>query len=111
MDVDNLTVRDKIYLPENLVGRAVLDSAGNNMYAISDSGVTVLPVGSLNHYCGWRPRWRTSWCRRISATVNPLTATFTIADPGNNATDFSISSPQAGVLVSPASARLRPPSR
>ena len=105
MDVDNLTVRDKVYLPEDLVGRAVLDSAGNNMYAISDSGVTVLPVGSLNRY----PRLaasvedvlvQTNFCNR-----NPLTATFTIADPGNNGTDFSISSPQAGVLVSPASGK------
>ncbi len=103
MDADNLTVRDRIYLPENLVGRAVLDSAGNNMYAISDSGVTVLPVGSRY------PRLvasvedvlvQTNFCNR-----NPLTATFTIADPGNNGTDFSITSPQAGVLVSPASGK------
>jgi uncharacterized protein (TIGR03437 family) len=103
MDADNMTVRDRIYLPENLVGRAVLDSAGNNMYAISDSGVTVLPVGSLNHY----PRLaasqedvlvQTDFCNR-----NPLSATFTIADPGNNSTDFSISTLQTGVLVSPAS--------
>ena len=105
MDADNLTVRDKVYLPENLVGRAVLDSAGNNMYAISDSGVTVLPVGTLNR----SPRLaasvedvlvQTNFCN-----VNPLKATFTIADPGNNPTDFSISSPIAGVLVSPASGK------
>jgi len=105
LDADNLTVRDKLYLPEDLVGRAVLDSAGNNMYAISDSGVTVLPVGSLNRY----PRLtasqedvlvQTNFCNR-----SPLTATFTIADPGNNSTDFSISSPQTGVLVSPASGK------
>jgi uncharacterized protein (TIGR03437 family) len=105
MDADNLTVRDKVYLPEDLVGRAVLDSAGNNMYAISDSGVTVLPVGSLNHY----PRLATSVEDVLVQTnfcnVNPLTATFTIADPGNNSTDFSISSPIAGVLVSPASGK------
>jgi uncharacterized protein (TIGR03437 family) len=105
MDSDNLTVRDRLYLPENLVGRALLDSAGKNMYAISDSGVTVLPVGSLNRY----PRLaasqedalvQTNFCSR-----NPLTATFKVTDPGNNATDFSISSPQTGVLVSPSSGK------
>lgn len=105
LDADNLTVRDKIYLPEDLVGRALLDSAGNNMYAISDSGVTVLPVGLLNKY----PRLaasqedvlvQTDFCNR-----NPLTATFQVTDPGNNATDFQISSPQTGVLVTPSSGK------
>jgi uncharacterized protein (TIGR03437 family) len=105
MDADNLTVRDKLYLPEDLVGRALLDSAGNNMYAISDSGVTVLPVGLLNKY----PRLaasqedvlvQTDFCNR-----NPLTATFQVSDPGNNATDFEISSPQTGVLISPSSGK------
>ena len=105
MDADNLTVRDKIYLPENLVGRALLDSAGNNMYAISDSGVTVLPVGLLSKY----PRLaasqedllvQTNFCNR-----NPLTATFQVTDPGGNSTDFEITSPQTGVLVSPSSGK------
>jgi uncharacterized protein (TIGR03437 family) len=105
MDVDNLTVRDKVYLPEDLVGRAVLDSAGNNMYAISDSGVTVLPVGSLNHYPRLAASVEDVLVQTNFCNVTPLKATFTIADPGNNGTDFSISSPQAGVLISPASGK------
>jgi len=105
MDSDNLTVRDKLYLPESLVGRAVVDSAGNYMYAISDSGVTVLPVGLLNKY----PRLATSaedvlvqtnFCNR-----NALTATFRVTDPGNNATDFSVGSSQTGVLISASSGK------
>ncbi len=47
---DNLTVQDTLSLPENIVGRAVLSSAGDVLYAVSDSGVTVLPVGKLNQY-------------------------------------------------------------
>ena len=102
LDADNLTVHDKLYLPENLQGRGLIDSKGANMYAISDSGVTVLPVGSLNKM----PRLaasaedvlvETNFCNR-----NPLTAKFTISDPGGNATDFQILSSQTGVLVSPA---------
>ena len=105
MDPDNFTVRDRISLPENLQGRALLDSAGNYMYAISDSGVTVLPVGLLNKY----PRLassqedvlvQTNFCNR-----NPLTATFQLSDPGGNATDFQILSSQAGVIVSPSSGK------
>ena len=48
MDADNLTNRDKLYIPENMTGRAVLTASRGHVYAISDSGVMVLPVGSLN---------------------------------------------------------------
>ena len=105
MDADNMTVRNKLYLPENLTGRAVLDSAGNNMYAISDSGVTVLPIGSLNKFPSLAASQedllvQTNFCSRTN-----LTATFQLTDPGNNSTDFSISSPQTGVLISPTSGK------
>jgi hypothetical protein len=42
VDSDNLTVREVLQLRENLAGKALLH--GDNMYAISDSGITVLPV-------------------------------------------------------------------
>ena len=48
MDSDNLTFRDRISIPEDMVGRAVLNAAGTVLYAVSESGVMVLPVGSLN---------------------------------------------------------------
>ena len=44
-DVDNLTLHDRIQLPENLAGKSVLSSDANIMYGVSDSGVLVLPVG------------------------------------------------------------------
>ena len=103
MDADNLTVRDRITIPEDMVGRAVLDSAGANLYAISESGVMVLPVGSLNSY----PRLtagvedvlvQTNFCNRSSVTQN-----LTITDPGGNHTDFTITPSQAGVIISPSS--------
>ena len=102
MDADNLTVRDWLRIPENLVGRAVLNSAGSVMYAISDSGITVLPVGSL----GSAQRLAVSqedvlvqsgFCNR-----NAGKQTFVISDPSGNSTDFMISSSQKGVTVSPA---------
>ena len=105
MDADNLTVHDKVILPENLQGRALIDSVGNYMYAISDSGVSVLPIGLLSKY----PRIATSQSDVLVQTNfcnrNPLTATFKISDPGGNSTDFQIVSSQPGVVVSPASGR------
>ena len=100
---DNLTVLDTIFLPENLAGKAVLTSDGNTMYALSQSGVMVLPVGSLNKY----PRIAASsqnllfldnFCVR-----NATSQTLTISDPGGNHTPFSIASSNPGVTVSPSS--------
>jgi uncharacterized protein (TIGR03437 family) len=103
MDADNLTFRDRISIPENMVGRAVLNSSATMMYAVSDSGVMVLPVGSLNN------------AHRISATVEDLlvktnfcnssvlTQDLTITDPGGGATDFTVTASQPGVTILPAS--------
>jgi uncharacterized protein (TIGR03437 family) len=102
MDADNLTYRDRITLPENLVGRGVLNSAGTVMYVISESGVTVLPVGSLPQY----PRLaagqedvfiQTSYCNGSSTAQ-----TFTLSDPGGGNTDFTITPSASGVKVSPS---------
>jgi DNA-binding beta-propeller fold protein YncE len=102
MDADNLTVRDKIQIAENMVGRALLNKGGTTMYAISDSGVMVLPVGSLS-----RARrltvstedmlLQTNFCNRTS-----LKQTFRIEDVSGGAVDFSIAASQGGVSVSPS---------
>ncbi len=102
-DSDNLTLEDQIQLPENLSGRSLLSADNNTMYAISDSGVTVLPVGSLASY----PRLSSStedllflgnFCTRTA-----ITQTFTISDPGGNHTPFSVSTNTAGITISPSS--------
>ena len=103
MDADNLTFRERITLPENLVGRGVLNAAGTVMYAISESGVTVLPVGSLPQYprvaAGQEDVFiQTSYCNRSS-----VTQTFKLSDPGGGQTDFTITPSASGVTVSPSS--------
>jgi len=103
MAADNLTVLDRILIPENLVGRAVLNAAATVLYAISDSGVTVLPVGSLNTYHRLRAAQedvliQTTFCNR-AAVSQPLT----ITDPGGGHTDFFITPSQSGVTVTPQS--------
>src|SRR5271170_6673553 len=44
---NNMTLQNRLQLAENLSGKSVLSSDSNTLYAISESGVTVLPVGSM----------------------------------------------------------------
>jgi uncharacterized protein (TIGR03437 family) len=100
---DNLAVRETLRLPENLAGKSVLSSDGATMYAVSDSGVMILPVGSL----AASPRllasqedvvFQSTFCdRRV------LSKEILINDPSGNGSDFTLSSSTSGVSVSPAS--------
>jgi|SRR5579871_2612427 len=104
LDADNFTVREQYALAENIVGRMLLSSGNNTLYAISDSGVTVFPVGSMNQQ------------HRVAATQEDIVAhanfcdqkvisqTLTITDPGGGNTDFAISAGGVnGVTISPSS--------
>jgi uncharacterized protein (TIGR03437 family) len=46
-DLDNLTIRQRLRIRENLAGRSILNKAADTMYSISDSGVTIFPIGAL----------------------------------------------------------------
>ncbi|MEK7750520.1 MAG: hypothetical protein AAB654_01295, partial [Acidobacteriota bacterium] len=103
LDADNLTVRERLQLPEQLAGRSVLSSDGNVMYAVSDSGLTILPVGLLSKF----PRvtasredllFRGNYCDRKTASQE-----IEIVDPGGNNTPFSLQAGIPGVTVSPDS--------
>ena len=103
MDADNLTVRDRVKIPENLVGRALLSSNGKTMFAISDSGVTVLPVGSLNQYPRIAVAQEDLTIKSSICDHRVQTQLLTITDPGGGNTDFQIAVSQTGVTVSPSS--------
>jgi uncharacterized protein (TIGR03437 family) len=103
VDSDNLTVRERIQLPENLAGRSQISSDHNVMYSISDSGVMILPVGELAR----RPRvaasredvlFRGSFCDRRT-----MTEEITIVDLGGGEIDFKLSTSMAGVTLSQTS--------
>ena len=105
VDADNLTVRQRILLAENLAGRAVLNSRADTVYSVSESGVMVLPVGSLNQYHRLAADhedlvFRGDFCQR-----GGITQTVTISDPGGAQTAFSLSSDLSGVTISPSSGR------
>ena len=48
-DPNNLLIQLGLQLPENLVGKMVIDSAGANVYALSASGFTILPVSTYRN--------------------------------------------------------------
>ncbi len=109
LEADNLTVRERIQLPENLAGRSVFSSDESVLYAISDSGVMVLPMAVLDK----APRvsvsaedvvFRGNFCN--SGTI---TQSIDVVDPAGNATPFQIclagsgSCSVPGISISPAS--------
>ena len=47
-DPDNLLIKLGLQLPENLSGRMVINNVGDTIYALSESGFAVLPVGQLS---------------------------------------------------------------
>ena len=102
-DAFNLTVVETLRLQEDLAGPSVLSSDGNMMYASSNSGVTILPVGHMDQ----APRVQMSteslvfegnFCERAASSQ-----TFTISDPGGAHVPFSVFSDQTGVSVTPSS--------
>jgi uncharacterized protein (TIGR03437 family) len=94
-------VVEKFLLPENLAGKSVLNADGSVLYAASDSGVLILPVGSISQARRVVPVqedlvFRGNFCDRRVASLE-----LTLTDPGGGNTPFSLSSTLAGVTISP----------
>ena len=103
LEADNLAVRERLQLAENLAGKSVLSNDYNTLYSISDSGVTVLPVGNLNQARRVTASqedvvFRGSFCDRQAASQE-----ITILDLSGANTDFTLTNIPAGVRVSPTS--------
>jgi uncharacterized protein (TIGR03437 family) len=102
VDADNLTVRERIQLPENLSGRSLLNSKRDIMYSASESGVLILPVGSLASQ------------RRLAASKEDIvfrpdvcrsgiaSQTLDIVNPGGGRVGFAIVPTSGGIRVSPS---------
>lgn len=101
LEADNLAVRDRIQLPENLTGKALLSSDGNTVFASSESGVLILPVGDLPNQRKVIPSvqdlvFRGNFCDRRVATQQ-----FVISDLSGKQSGFVIRNVPAGVTVEP----------
>ena len=99
---DNLTVLQKLRLPENTKGKSVFNPQSNVMYSISDSGVLVLPVGySEFHVAGHRFGPQPVLPRKFLRQQHHL-ANLDGNGSGRRAQRVQLSSRPPGVTVSPA---------
>jgi uncharacterized protein (TIGR03437 family) len=103
LDIDNFATLERLQLTENLAGKSVLSSDGNTLYAASDSGVLVMPVGSLSRMPRVMATQQDVIFRGSSCSRGKASQTVNIVNPGGGATPFSIASLTAGITVSPSS--------
>lgn len=101
-DADNLTVEDNLQLSENLTGRSLLNSAANTMYAVSDSGVTVVPVGAFQNVHRLAADHEDLVFPASFCQPGAITRSLQIVDPAGGATAFSLSTAMAGVVIQPS---------
>ena len=102
MDADNLTVEDTWQLPENITGRMILDSGRNNIYAVSDSGVMVLPVSNIRQYHRVYASQTDVVAHTNSCSRTAIKQTINLTDPSGGQTDFAISGAPTGVTITPS---------
>jgi uncharacterized protein (TIGR03437 family) len=103
VDTDNLTVRERIQLPQMMAGRSVFSSDMNTLYSVSDSGVMVLPVGSLAAAPQIAATQEDVLFLSDSCNRSVITQSLTIAAlPGAANADFTVSLPSgtAGIQLS-----------
>ncbi len=105
VDTDNLTVRERIQLAENLSGHSVWSSDQKTLYSVSVSGVTVFPIGSFDsaHRVAAVQEdvvFQGDACNR-AAISQPLD----ITDLAGGRVDFTLSLPPGttGIRISPNS--------
>jgi len=103
MDADNLYERERLNLPENVTGRMTLTQKNDVLYAVSDSGVMVLPVGRLNRMHRVSAVQTDLFASGNFCNRNAITMSLTITDPGGGNTDFNLSTTQGGVTILPSS--------
>jgi uncharacterized protein (TIGR03437 family) len=103
LDTENLLIKESFSIPENITGRMALSAASDMLYAVSDSGVTVFPVGRLNQQHRLIASVRDVVARGTFCDHTVITQTITITDPGGGNTDFQLSSNTQGVTLSPSS--------
>ena len=97
---DNLAVQQNLQMNENLAGKSVLTSKGDMLYSISDSGVTVFPVGYLNSMNRVRASQPDLVFRGNLCNSGVNKHQIVILDPGGNQTDFTLTPSVAGITLS-----------
>jgi uncharacterized protein (TIGR03437 family) len=102
LDSDNLTVRERLRLQESLAGKSLLSSDRNVMYSVSDSGVTILPVGSLAQMNRVNAKEEDVLFSSNACQGGVISKEINVEDPGGGHTDFALSTSSLGIQISPS---------
>ena len=102
-DSDNLTVQEIYQLRENLGGKSLLTSDFQTMYSISDSGLTVFPIGSLETVHRVKALQEDLVFSAGACDQGVMRQYVDITDPGGGQTDFSLTAGGPGLTITPAS--------
>ena len=101
-DPANLLINMGLEMPENLDGKMVIDSAGANVYAISDSGFTILPVSAIAQSPLAVPQSQTLLLTHDTCGVlNGATASDTINNAGKARFTIGVASAASAAVTLP----------
>ena len=102
---DNLTVMGRIQLPRMIAGRTLFSSDMNTVYAISDEGIMILPVGSLVTAPQVVAQQEDLLFLSNMCNSTAVTQTLNVEDLGGNNTPFTLSLPSgtSGIHITPMS--------
>jgi uncharacterized protein (TIGR03437 family) len=105
VDTGNLTVRERIQLPQMMSGRSVFSSDNNTLYAASDSGVMVLPIGSLDRLPRVTAVQEDVLFLADACNRRVLSQTIDVVDQNGGRVDFTLSLPPntGGIRLFPSS--------
>jgi uncharacterized protein (TIGR03437 family) len=109
LDADNLAVRERIQIPENLAGRSVFNSDESVLYSVSDSGVSIFSMPALEKAPRVTATAEDITFRGNFCSSNTLTQQFDVVDPSGSATPFQIcvagssTCSVSGVSITPSS--------
>ena len=103
VDADNLTVRERLQLRENMAGRSVFSPDMRFLYSASDSGVTVFPLDVLERAPRITTLQEDLFFQGNACDRRMIVKELDVVDPSGAATDFSISGGRAGVNIFPSS--------
>jgi uncharacterized protein (TIGR03437 family) len=110
MDADNMAVRERVQVPENLAGKSIFNNDESVLYSISASGVLVLPMAQLDKAARVTTLQEDVVFRGNFCNSGAITQTVDVVDPAGNAVPFQVCLAGANGCVSAPGVTITPSS-